>query len=269
MRKYNNKSWYSVILALLMTWFMLVLTTWVFSLVLRESKDTKAMENYLKAFAWAEWSLELAMLKSKNYSYSIDHSIPHDINDKSIVLAQNPLQKNLFHKAKDVFISYDMNSLANDIDKDLWVGKFDIIPLFSYDSDGNLNKITNLSLSTNSQELVWNIVWESTWISWMWDFVNSTNWNYKTISWVNVSFSVNSVWNFLNNSNKNYLIIHNASSSLVNYNLRALNSWEYFTNFLTNIIASWEIWWFKQNIKVNINSSEYLNLLKYSIFSNN
>lgn len=266
--KIKNNSWYSVILALLMVWFMIVLTTWVFLLVLKESKDTKAMENYLKAFAGAEWAIELWMLKSKNFSYSVDYNVPHTINNESIVLAKDPLNINSFLKTKDVFISYDINSTSNDINKDLKNGKFDIIPLFFYDSNWNLKKISNLSLTSNSPELVWNIVWDEEWISWKWNFVNSTEWNLKTLSWNEVSFSKKYISDFLTSSNKNYLILHNATTDTINYNLRALNSWEYFTNFTNEILWSWEVSSLKQNLILKIDSSEYLNLLKYSIFSN-
>lgn len=269
MKKYSNKSWYSVILAILIVWFMLTLTTWVFSLVLRESKDTKSMEYYLKALEWANWAAELAMLKAKNFNYSMNYSISNTINNESAILSVNPTNILDFKKSRDVLISYDMDSIANDINKDLDSWMFDIIPLFYYNSANNkIVNIKNITLNSNNAELVWNIVWSNDWISWKWNFDSSTNWNYKTINSSQINFTTKSIWNFLQNSSNNYLILHNITNSKVNYNLKSLNSWEYFTNFNTEIIASWEISWFKQNVKIDIKSSEYLNLLKYSIFSN-
>lgn len=266
MKNYNNKSWYSVILALLMIWFMLVLTWWVFSLVVWESRDTKSMESYFKAYAWAEWAVELAMLKSKEYSYSLDDSIPSWINEKSVILSENPTDISKFTNSKDVLISYQINAKSNDLEKDLDSWEFDIIPLFFY-QDNLEKKIKNISLSSNSQDLVWNIVWKEIWISWIWDFWNNKEWNYKTLSWDDVTFSKKSVWVFLEDSSSNYLILHNVSDKKITYNLKSLNSWEYFTNFTNKIVWSGEIRWFKQNLVVDIKSSEYLNLLKYSIFS--
>lgn len=266
MKNCNNKSWYSVILALLLVWFMLVLTWWIFSLVVWESKDTKSMESYFKAYAWAEWAVELAMLKSKEYSYWVDDAISNDINPKSIILSESPLDTSKFNKAKDVLISYQINAKSNNLEKDLASGEFDIIPLFFY-QDNIEKKITNISLNSNSTDLVWNIVWKEVGISWIWDFSNDTNWNYKTLSWNDVNFSKKMVWDFLENSTSNYLILHNVSDKTITYNLKALNSWEYFTNFSNKIVWSWENRGFKQNLVVDVKSSEYLNLLKYSIFS--
>jgi hypothetical protein len=58
------------------------------------------------------------------------------------------------------------------------------------------------------------------------------------------------------------------SSWDISYTLKSLNPWEYFTKDKILIVSSWEVWWFKQNLRITISVSEYLNLLKYSIFSN-
>lgn len=262
MKKYNN-SWYSVILAILMVWFMFVLTSWIFLLIANEWKDTKSMEYYLKAFAWAEWSLELAMLKAKKYNYSYSGNIEN--NNLSKVLYQNQENKN----PKDVEISYDLNSTDSEIrDKNLESWEFDIIPLFFYDINWNYKKVKNITISWLDWDVVWNIVWEIEWISWVWNFSSSSLWNLKTISSWNINFSKKSIWDFLNNSEKNYLILHNTSLNTVKYTLISLIEWEYLTKEISQIIWSWEVWWYKQNLRVNINNSKYLNLLKYSIFSN-
>lgn len=261
----KNKSWYSVILAILMVWFMLVLTSWVFLLVLWENKDTKAMEYYLKSFAWAEWSIEIALLKAKQFNYSYSEQLNK----------WAPISKVLFRRDwvynynKDVFISYNLDSTASEINaKNLQWWKFDIIPLFYYDINWSYKKVKNIKLEWVNSEVVWNIIWENSWITGVGNFTNITDWNYKTISWFNVSYTKKRVWNFLNDEEKNYLILHNTSLNDVNYNLISLNSWEYLTKEASYIIWSWEVWGYKQNLRVMINNSEYLNLLKYSIFSN-
>lgn len=258
----KNKSWYSVILAILMTGFMIVLTSWIFLLVLWENKDTKAMENYLKSLEWAEWSLELGMLNSKEHNYSHDFKL----------IPSNNLSKVLFdsswNEKKDVVITYDLNGITSDIiDKTLANGEFDIIPLFWYASDGVYSKVTNISMTGLNADVVWNIVGENEWISWLGNFTNTTLANYKTISGNDVSFTNKRIWNFLTTSDKNYLIIHNTSGISVTYNLKSLNTWEYLTKDISQIVASGEAGGYKQNLRVNINSSKYLNLLKYSIYS--
>lgn len=265
MKKYKNNSWFSVILAILMTGFMLVLTSWVFLLVLAENKDTKAMEYYFKSLEWAEGGLELAMLKAKQFNYSYDE----------ILSTSNPISKVLFedqsnfNKNKDVIITYNLSSITSEvINKKIEIWKFDIIPLFSYDNNWIYQKVKNISVTWLNSDTVWNIVWNNSWISWTWNFINITEWNYKTISWNNVSFEKKSIWDFLNSSENNYIILHNLSSMEIMYSLKSLNDWEYLTKDNTLIISSWENWWFKQNLRVSIDSSNYLNLLKYSIFSN-
>ncbi len=264
MKKYNN-SWYSVILAILMVWFMLVLTSWIFSLVMVENKDTKAMEYYLKAFAWAEWSLELAMLKAKEYNYSYSERLTISDEESKVLYYSNSFNKN-----KDVTITYDLNANSSEIrDKTLSSWEFDIIPLFYLDNSKNYKKVKNIVISGLNDDVVWNIVWENGWITWVSNFSNTTNWNYRTISsdW-SVNFSNMTIWKFLEDSEKNYLILHNVSGNSVNYTLKSLNEWEYITKDASYIVWSWDVWWYKQNLRVKIDNSKYLNLLKYSIFSN-
>lgn len=265
MKNYNNKSWYSVILAILMVWFMLVLTSWVFWLILLENKDTKAMEYYLKSFAWAEGSLELAMLKAKKYNYSYSEVLKKWDPSSKILFRW---WDELYNFNKDVFISYDLNSTSSEIvEKTLSSWDFDIVPLFYYDKNWSYKKVKNITISWLNTDVVWNIVWSESWISWVWNFSSSTLWNLKTISSWNVSFEKTEIWDFLNFSEKNYLIIHNVSSSEIKYTLKSLNSWEYLTKESTFIVWTWEVWWYKQNLRISIDNSKYLNLLKYSIFS--
>ena len=262
MKKYNNNSWYSIILALLMVGFMLIITIWIFRLVLIESKDTRWMENYLKAFAWAEWSVELALLKSKESNYSINDEINFG-DEKSKILATD---RSDFFPITDVEITYELDSLSNEIQDTLKSWWFHIIPLSWYD-DSWFNEVSNVFITWLNNEVVWNILWADWGISWVWDFTNTTPWNYRIISWLEVEFQTEQIWTFLSSSNNNYLILHNTSSWDVNYIIQA---WplEYLTKTKAEIIWSGKIWDYKQNLRVEINSWEYLNLLKYSLFSN-
>lgn len=265
MLKYKNNSWFSIILAMLMTWFMVVLTTWIFLLVLAENKDTKSMEYYFKSSEWAEGWLELAMLKLKQYNYSYDEKVDSS-NNLSKVIFQN---QNSFNKNKDVLVTYDISWVTSEIiDKKVEVWGFEIIPLFSYNNEWIYSKVKNISITWLNTDVVWNIVWKNSWISWVWNFISTTEGNYKTILWNNVSYEKKSIWDFLALEDNNYLIIHNVSSWDISYTLKSLNPWEYLTKDKSLIVSSWEIWWYKQNLRVTIDASEYLNLLKYSIFSN-
>ncbi len=51
--KKNNK-WYSIFIALLVVWFLLILSSWIYKLVFEELKDNRGRGDYLKAFYAAE-----------------------------------------------------------------------------------------------------------------------------------------------------------------------------------------------------------------------
>lgn len=254
--KTNNKKWYSVIIAVLMVWFMLILSLWVFSLILKESKDTKMMESYLKAYQAAEWGVELALLEAKVNNYNLSVNENSEVFKSSTSL--NPI--------KDPKLNYKIESQTNKLeDKQIVSWKFHIVPL---------SRVNKFKLeSNNPQKLVWNIIWEKKWISWVWNIDNLTNWNLKTIS-NTFDIALNeskNVYDFLssNNEEDKYLILNNLdTTNSIKYNLVSLNA-EKFVKDKTQIISSAEVNWFKQNLRVEVNNLEYLNLLKYSIYSPN
>ncbi len=249
-----------------MVGFMLVLTSGVFMLVLWENKDTKAMEHYLKSFAWAEGAIEIALLKAKKYNYSYS-----EVLEKPSSLSKTLFRKGeLYNFWKDVFISYELDATGNEIiDKNILSSKFDIIPLFYHDQNGSVKKVTEIQLSSTSP-LVWNIVGDISWISWVGNFSNTTQWNYKTLGNEGVLYAQKKIRDFLDISQnkQNYLILHNATTQNVSYTLKSLKHSEFLTKDVSKIIGTWEVWGYKQNLKVDVNSSEYLNLLKYSLFWN-
>lgn len=266
--KNNKHSWYSVIVSLLIIWFLLVLSIGVFRLVLNEMNDNKAMWDYIKAYAWAESSRELALLQIKENWYAYYDKVNHDINNRSIILANNPLNTSVFKPNNDVFISYDIWSMTSEYNWNLGPLEYDIIPLFYIDSDWE-QKVTNIDLSvlfwTNS-ELSWNIIWKDKWISWN---GSSDIWYMKTLTsdWFN--FSEKTINNFLLWSDTNYLVLLNSgSSSDIEYKVKANIDWESFSKPKTSIISSAEIGKYKQNISTNLDNTEFLNILKYSIYSN-
>ena len=118
-------------------------------------------------------------------------------------------------------------------------------------------------------DLVWNIVWEASGISWTWAFEYNTTWSKRVLTWDDLSFSNQSIESFLNDSDGNYLILFNAWNTVgINYNLQVLDILEYFSKPKTEIIASGEIGWYKQNLRIALDNTKYLNILKYSIYSN-
>ena len=82
-------------------------------------------------------------------------------------------------------------------------------------------------------------------------------------------YSEEEINNFISSSDSNYLVLLNSGNNWnIKYKLKAMNSWEYFSKPKTTIISSAEVWDYKQNISTNLNNTEFLNILKYSIYSN-
>ena len=282
--KNNNKNGYSIIIALLVTWFLLLLVVWVFNLVLKELKDTRAMWNYYKAYYWAEAAQELALLKIKEKWYWIDSNINFNINDwtdsnidfsindNSVILSDNPTDKSLFNPRKDVYIWYSLNTKTNLYTWELNWLKYDILPLFFIDEDENEHKINDLNLdilSANWNDLIWNIVsWNWNWISWTWELDWNTFSRNKEVIASSFSISDIVIKDFLNDNDTNYLILFNSWDQNLKYSINSINDSEYFSKPKTYIISSAKVWDYKQNLRTFLDNTAYLNILKYSIYSN-
>lgn len=268
MKNIKKSSGYSVVVVLLIIWFLLVLTTGIFNLILNEMKSNRAMGNYIKAYAWAESAQELALLQIKKYWYAYYDKIEHNINNRSIVLWSDSLNISTFNPNKDTFISYDIWSKVSEYSWTLKSLEYDIIPLFIINNNWE-QKVGNIDLSIifwNNSNLAWNIIWKNNWISWIW---NSVLWLKKSITTNWSKFTKQNMNSFINSSDTNYLVLFNSWNSwVIKYKLKSINSWEYFTKPKTSIISSAEIWKYKQNLSTDLDNTEFLNMLKYSIYSN-
>lgn len=252
----KNKKAYSVVVAILMVWFLLVMVIWVYNMIIKELNDNRWMWNYYKTYYWAEAWQELALLKIKEKWYGYYDKIDLDVNDRSILLADNSTDKFLYNWWNDVIISYDLNSKTNSYSWKLNNLEYDIIPLFYLTwSSIEENKVNNIKLIISSWEqsdLVWNILSQSGWISWTWAIDSSSI-----------------VDTFLLNNSNNYLIITNwwITGSDIQYTLSSQNTEEYFTKPRIEILSSAKIKDYKQNLTTKLDNTEYLWFLKYSIYS--
>lgn len=264
----KNNSWYSVIVSVMIIWFLLVVTAGIFNLVLIELKDTRWESNYLKSFAAAEWAWELALLKIKEKWYAYVDKIDDDINNRSIVLAENPLDIWGFHRARDIYLSYDFDYTVNSFDWDIPPAWYDIIPLFALHDSGE-EKVADLRLSVLSWEnskLAWNIVWADKGISKVWAFNGEVVWEWRLANW---NYYSQKVSEFLQSSSWNYLILFNLDpNNNITYSLESINPSEYFTKPRTEIMTSAQIWSYRQNLKIGLDNTEFLNILRYSLYSN-
>lgn len=269
MKNLNKTSWYSIIISLLIIGLLLVLSTWILNMIMTEMKDNKGLWDNIKAYAWAESAQELALLQIKEKWYAYYDKIDHTINNKSVFLSSTPLDYLKFNRSKDVFLSYDIWSKVTEYKwtlKPLW---YDIIPLF-YINDIWEHKLHSLEFTKifwSEQNLVWNIIWKDTGLSWSWF---NLRWIQKTLNGSNeLVYSEETINNFINHSDTNYLVLFNTwKSNVIIYNLKKIIDWEYFSKPKSNIISSWEIGKYKQNLETIIDNTAFLNILKYSIYSN-
>lgn len=268
--KKNNK-WYSIFIALLVVWFLLILSSWIYKLVFEELKDNRGRGDYLKAFYAAESWIEWALLDIKDVWYAYYDEILGNKNERSIVLSDFPLDQTKMNNNKDPFVSYLIDTKTNTYSWVLNSWEHVIIPLYSIDKNKIQYDCKDLELnvtSSNSESLVWNIVGEEFWLSGYWEFDDDMEWSYKHIDTNgDLNFSKMLVGDFLNSSQSNYLIFFNSHpSEQVFYTISS--KWDnFFTKPVWDIYASWKIGSYKQNIVVSLDNTSYLNILKYSIFS--
>lgn len=273
MKKIIKNNWYSTLLVLILVWFMIVLTTWIFRLVINEMNSNRVFWNYIKAYAWAESAQELALLDIKNKGYWYNVEIRNTLNEKSIILASNPLDTWDFSSVNDVLISFTNDWKTSEYQWNIWKLQYDIIPLFHIEDYSPTTTrdfpVRSINLSINSwisNNLSWNIIWETSWISWIWAFSSSTVWSEKKIEFGQFKYAQRTIENFLSSSQMNYLVLFNSWDSEIKYTL----TWDSdFTKPRLNITSSWEVWDFKQNLKTKVDNTEFLSILKYSIFSSN
>lgn len=265
MRK-NNKQWYSVIIAMLLIGFLLVLTVWVLNLVLKEMNDNRAMWDSMKAFAWAETGKELALLKIKEKWYGVDYvtNVSSSNESKNILADAWDFKKN-----RDVEVSYNINLLPQRDDsgkyiytQTLWAGEYSIIPLFyQYDWE-TIQNADSMNLENINDNIVWNLLSGNNGIAWLW---TNTDWKWKQIenSW-NSSIITQTQMEFLNNHEDVYLILHNTSTTPQEF---ILSSSDEFSKPITHIISSGQVGEYRHNIKTKFDNTKFLNMLKYAIFS--
>ncbi|EKE26321.1 MAG: hypothetical protein ACD_4C00337G0009 [uncultured bacterium (gcode 4)] len=280
----NNKSWFSVIIAMLITAFLIVLSSGILFIVLQETKNSRIVYNTISSYAWAEWALEYALLKAKNHKEGFSDSIKESDNESKLIIAGSGNVR----YAKDALINYEMNTSWKKYSWEIWSGAYEIIPLF-FDSwtlmqvnsknpnEGNslLKKATEFKFSS-SWSLIWNIIWnnsdwETFWIVWSWSNINEswiwelkeTYYNSDTNAW---DFKIENVWigDFLEDYDTNYLILFNYSANPIKYSIES-NDWFSFPQI--SIIGTARIGDYKQNINFSQNKSEIFELLKYSFFN--
>ncbi|MDD5213268.1 MAG: hypothetical protein PHG82_02495 [Candidatus Gracilibacteria bacterium] len=251
----KNNSGYSVVLALLMTSFILILVAGVFKLILENMYDTRGMQDYLKAYSRAEGSMELALKKIKDNNFGYEEHIFPGLGTKKI--------SEIFTDNNKTLIGYDINSTSvSIIGKGLDANSYAIYPLLSV-------KKPRFEIKTgDGNTLVWNIIGDNGGISGTGSFDSSLSKENKNInSSNNFVYTTDTIEHFLIGSTANYLILYNVGNTPINYDLKSDNLGEKFATENINIVATGKLGSYKQNLNVDLNIANNLNLLKYSILS--
>lgn len=278
----------------MITAFLVVLSAWILTLVIQESKNTRLVSNSISTYAWAEGAIEYALLKIKNHSEWFADKIDFNNDYDADLLAINqdkPVKK-------DIKTSYEINNNAKNYSSTIASWEFEIVPLY-FDNgtlidnnsknpniwSSNLIKTLSFKLSWDStfvRNIIWNDVsWKTfgmvwTWATnisiWAWYTVISDEWKMKTIeddstlpdSTKTIRLENKKISEFLSAYSDNYLIIYNNSKRGLNYNIVS-NEW--FSLPKLEIIASTKIGNYKKNIQFSENKSKYMDMLKYSVFN--
>lgn len=275
-----------------MTAFLVILSSWILTLVIQENKNTRLVYNSISTYEWAQGANEYALLKIKNHQEWFQDEIANNDYDSKL-LALDPNNIN----SKDTLISYEITNYSRNYDWSINSWEFDIIPLF-FDTwsimqinSKNPTWAPNI-IKTSSLKLVWDwdytwnilwndITWNTYWIVWIWTnwtkiwtwyITDESIWDIKTIENDNnydmpvkrIRFSTKDIGDFLNEYSSNYLIIYNNSKNPIKYNLQ---SNEGFSLPKLKVVTSAKIGNFKQNLEFSDDKNKYFEALKYSIFS--
>jgi hypothetical protein len=246
---------YSIIAAVLMIGFLLIVTTSTLNLVLTEMRDGKGRQDYLKALYWAWAAQEIALLQIKNLGYGYDEDSWFTNTD----ILGSTLQ--------DAKIIYSIDSKVQEYIWMLEQWETQIIPLFWIDAWSNVLSINDIDLDVNLWDISWNIIWKDSWESWMNNFSSTTSIKTKTFDPTVQEFKINSIWNiwnFLSHNSGSYLVIFNSQLSQAHFTLRSADNFSLPT---ASIISSGTVWKYTQSLQTQVDNTEFLGILKYSIYS--
>lgn len=262
----NNKSWYSIIITIFVIWFLLTLTSSILKLVIVESNDNKWVYNYLKSYYATSGAWEFVMLKIKENWYWYYEKI--DLDNTNPI--SNILNKDS-QKDKNPIIAYDINSKVSKYDWELPPLSYDVIPLF-YTETSSSGVLVDMKLTIsdwNDTDLSWNIISNNWWLSWEWVFDWNKVWFLKQLdSFWDFTILDKTIIHFLqeNNNNFNYLVLFNSSENTpISYKFDW--KWGFFTKPRTDIVVSSKLGNYKQNISIKYDNTDYLGILKYSIYN--
>lgn len=282
----SSHSWFSTILAILMTAFLTVLSAGILRIFLVENSINHFLFDGISSYMGAEWALEYALLKGSNHREGFNDAITSDDQESELLRLSDELTN------RKVRISYTMDTFATAYSGSVEQGSFEIIPLFSdrgrliqwaaknpNKDSSNLLKTSDFLVTPSDGELVWNIIANDS---------NGATYGIVGTGSITQSFgdstaAINHVgfekfhdtdnimaaqsrdisW-FLWAYENAYLILYNTSPTPVHYTITSPVG---FSLPMRKIIASSTVGKSKQNIEFHEDRSRLFDMLKYSLFN--
>ncbi len=255
----ENKQAFSILVVVFMIGFLLVLTVWVFNLIIMEVKGNRGLEDSIKAYEWAQGAMELALLEIKSEWYWFDEDIGVG-SDKENILSFNSSNK----KWRQPSIYIDMDIAVMSHSGSIGTGETVIIPLFTRDDRENIISAEkpSLTVTDNEGDLIWGIIGDGLWLSWTGNFDHNTWVDYRNKAQDIENLSIEE---FLDNNSWSYLTLSNKSTAdEINY---TLTSYREFSRPKGHITTSAIVGKQRQSISSTIDNSKFLEMLKYSFYN--
>lgn len=266
--KLQNNKWYSIITVIITSTFLLVLSTTVLSLIVKQYSIMWASSTESRTYIASEWALEYALLKLRNHREWFQDSLTDQDYNKGILTKAElnyKIESNSLNSIWDI-IKWDYKVIP------LFIDDWSLIDINEKDFELDLAKIKDItSLNFNATKQVsWNLVgseWSIAWLLNAWtELNNSSLWTSKEYDISTKKFSISNIQisSFLSTNKKVYLILFNVDSTDLSYTLdtdlpHALNT--------TKIISSSKSWKYRQNLYFEIDNSSSLDYLALSFVS--
>ena len=234
----QNKSWFSTIIAILLTAFLTILSAGILNLFMVENNMNHFLSDGISAYMSAEWALEYSLLKSSNHREGFSDTITD--SDKESELLQGISSK------KKTSISSILRASDTSYTGTIVPGN-----IIGNDSTGKTYGIAGTGGMNQS-------------------FGNDSNAYFrkgfsKQMDTDNLMIASTQMINyFLTTYENNYLILSNISDNPVTYHISSSSE---FTLPERSINTSSTVGKSKQDIDFQENRSQLFDILKYSVFN--
>jgi len=217
--------------------------------------DGRGKQNYLKAYAAAEAWLETALLKVKQegYGYFEKKDFSSDI---------------LWDNIKRAEVSYEFLWKTQRYEGNLESFWVDIIPLFWIGIDWVVHNLKDTLNFSADPDIAWNIVWVDIGVWGSGSFESSSKQIDKKSLEDSGDFRLQNdrLDAFLSVDEEKYIFILNTTDSPLDYSINS--QWDnFFTLPRHYIISSGRVGNYVQNIRTELDNTEFIWLLRYSIYA--